>query len=310
MSSSTTRLPDDVRDAVLALGAAASRADAATSLSEDAVLRLSAVDGSVRHFPRHADGDLVGYAQLVDTEGTDGLEGELLVHPDHRRRGHGAALLAAVDDHAEGRSVKLWSHGDTPGAAALAARTGWTRSRELLRMERPTAGLSELVVPDLPADLTVRSFVPGTDDEAWVALNAAAFASHPEQGRWSVDDLRARLREPWFDADLLLLAASGDGLAAFCWMKVEESLGELYVLGVAPARAGAGLGKALLVRGLAAVAALPSPPPVVDLYVDGDNVPAVRLYSRLGFTQAAVDVQYSSPNPSPDSAPVSGPTPG
>jgi mycothiol synthase len=284
--TSTAPLPDDLHQAVLALGAAASQADAATSLSEDAVLRLRAGDGSVRHLLRHADDALVGYAQLV--AGPGGFEGELLVDPAHRRRGHGGALLAAVTAHTGGAATRLWSHGDTPGAAALAAGAGWARARELLRLQRPSAGLSDLPVPDLPHDVTVR----GVDDEAWVTLNAAAFAAHPEQGRWSVADLRARLAEPWFDASLLLLADTRDGLVGFCWMKVEDSLAELYVLGVAPSRGGAGLGRALLVRGLRTVAGRASD---VDLYVDGDNVPALRLYTGLGFTRASIDVQYASP---------------
>jgi mycothiol synthase len=288
---SAVALPAGAHDAVLALAAAASRADGATSLSEDAVLRLRAGDGAVRHLLREEDGVPVGYAQLVPT-GQGGFEGELLVHPEHRRRGHGGALLAAVGAHAGDAPVRLWSHGDTPGAAALAARAGWTRARELLRMERPSAGLADLPRPDLAPGLRVRPFVPGADDAAWVALNAAAFAGHPEQGRWGPEDLRARLAEPWFDPSLLLLAESPDGLAAFCWMKVEDGLGELYVLGVDPARSGAGLGRALLVRGLAAVAGRVGS---VDLYVDGDNVRAVRLYTGLGFTRAATDVQYASP---------------
>ncbi|WP_432544724.1 mycothiol synthase [Kineococcus sp. SYSU DK002] len=281
------------REDVLALAAAASRTDGATSLSEDAVLRLERGRPAVHHLLARDGGALVGYAQLA-TAG-DGFEGELLVDPAHRRRGHGTALLAGTEALAAGRDVRLWSHGDTPGAAALAARRGWARVRELLRMERRAAGLVDLPVPDLPPDVRVRPLVPGADDDAWVALNAAAFATHPEQGRWTAQDLRARYAEDWFDPSLLLLAEAAAGPVGFCWMKVEDGAGELYVLGVSPARAGAGLGRALLVRGLRAVAGALPPSATVDLYVDGDNAPAVRLYTRLGFGRAAVDVQYASP---------------
>ena len=34
--------------------------------------------------------------------------------------------------------------------------------------------------------------------------------------------------------------------------------------------------------------------PIVELYVDGTNTKARELYDRLGFSQAAVDVQYHS----------------
>ncbi|MEZ0165348.1 mycothiol synthase [Kineococcus sp. LSe6-4] len=287
------------RRGVLDLAAAASRADGATSLSEDAVLRLGSGPGGhgdvVHLLRRAADGTPAGYAQLAGP--AQAREGELVVHPGHRRRGHGTALLAEVErlSAGTGGAVRLWSHGDTPGAAALAGRHGWRRVRELLRLERPAAGLADLPVPALPEGVRVRPFVPGADDEAWVALNAAAFAGHPEQGRWTVPDLRARLAEAWFDPALLLLAQGPGGLVGFCWMKVEDGHGELYVLGVAPGHAGAGLGRALLVRGLRAVAGAPAPPALVDLYVDGDNVPALRLYARLGFERAAVDVQYAAP---------------
>ncbi|NAZ85718.1 mycothiol synthase, partial [Kineococcus indalonis] len=168
------------------------------------------------------------------------------------------------------------------------------RARELLRMHRPAAGLAELAEPALPQGVRVRPFAPGADEGAWVALNAAAFAAHPEQGRWGVPELLLREAEPWFDPSLLLLAQEEAGrLLGFCWMKVQPHASELYVLGVHPGAAGRGLGRALLVRGLRAVAG-PGAPGAVELYVDGDNAPAVRLYESLGFTRAAVDVQYAS----------------
>ncbi|WP_432562320.1 mycothiol synthase [Kineococcus sp. SYSU DK003] len=299
--STAPELTGGTRTAVLDLAAASSEADDATSLSEDAVLRLGPGHEGVHHLLRTDGDDVVGYAQLVG--GAAGYEGELLVHPAHRRRGHGTALLAEVERLTDRAPVRLWSHGDTAGAVALAARHGWSRVRELLRLERPGRGLADLEVPTLPAGTSVRPSVPGADDEAWVAVNAAAFATHPEQGRWTVDDLRARQAEAWFDPSLLLLAvqegAGGEQVVGFCWMKVADGQGELYVLGIAPDHAGAGLGRALLVRGLQAVAAHPDSPRLVDLYVDGDNTPAVKLYTRLGFERAGVDVQYASPTPRP-----------
>ncbi|WP_432503751.1 mycothiol synthase [Kineococcus arenarius] len=290
-------LAPEVREEVRRLADAASAADGSDALSEDALLRARTGADGVRHVllraPRTGSGESapVGYAQLADA-GAE-LAGELLVHPDARGRGHGRALLGLVRELAAGRRVLLWAHGDSPAAAALAAGAGWVRTRELLRLHRPVAGLAELAEPALPAGVVVRPFVPGADDEAWTALNAAAFAAHPEQGRWSVHDLRLRLAEPWFDPSVFLLAQGGEGLLGFCWMKVQPHASELYVLGVHPAAAGRGLGRALLVRGLRAVAG-PGAPGEVELYVDGDNVPAVRLYEGLGFARAAVDVQYAS----------------
>ncbi|NAZ83066.1 mycothiol synthase [Kineococcus sp. R8] len=300
-------LADPLRHAVEALAAAASRADGAAALSEDALLRLRSTSLATHLLLRDGEA-LLGYAQLAPTEAGAPAQGELLVDPAARGHGLGRLLLDRVVEVAGPDGARLWSHGDTPGAAALAAAGGWARVRELWRMERPLAGVEDLEVPPLPTGVAVRSFVPGADDAAWVAVNAAAFATHAEQGRWTVADLRLRLREPWFDPALLLLAEDLSGaaprLAGSCWMKLAPaapggaSVGELYVLGISPADAGRGLGRALLVRGLqallpragAAGGRLP-----VELYVDGDNLPATRLYERLGFARVAVDVQYRSP---------------
>ncbi|MGI4894745.1 MAG: mycothiol synthase [Janthinobacterium lividum] len=305
---STTRttgvVDGDTERAVRELAEAASRVDGASSLSEDALLRLRTGGGEVTHVLHREGSDLAGYAQLVCALDRTRpyvlgrqLEGELLVAPAWRRRGLGAALLSEVSALADDVPTLLWSHGDTPGALALATSAGWTRARELLRLDRAMAGLDALDEPDLPAGVVVRPFVGDVDDEAWVALNAAAFAGHPEQGRWRLEDLLVRRREPWFDQAVFLLAELDGELLGFCWMKVEEHLAELYVLGVAPGRGGRGLGRALLVRGLHAVAAQPAAPARVELYVDGDNAAALRLYTKLGFERAAVDVQYRSPDP-------------
>src|SRR5205814_7416943 len=121
-----------------------------------------------------------------------------------------------------------------------------------------------------------RSFRPGRDEDAWIEVNAAAFANHPEQSRVVRADLEARMAEPWFDPAGFLLAERAGELLGFHWTKVHgDGLGEVYVLGIAPAAQGLGLGPALLVRGLRYLADRGCP--TVLLYVDGDNDAAMQL---------------------------------
>jgi mycothiol synthase len=146
--------------------------------------------------------------------------------------------------------------------------------------------------------VSVRTFVPGQDEAAWVEVNNRAFAGHPEQGAWTVDMLRAREQEPWFDPDGFLLAFGADGLAGSCWTKVHppqpphepDALGEIYVIGADPGRQGKGLGRALTVGGLQSLADRGIT--VGMLFVDGANEAAVGLYRSLGFTTARTDCAY------------------
>ena len=188
----------------------------------------------------------------------------------------------------------MWAHGLLPAADALARAAGLAMTRSLHRMTRPLTD-ADAVDPQLPPGFSVRAFEPGRDDETWVRLNAAAFARHPEQGRLTVADLHERMAQPWFDPAGLILVVedAGDQVVAFHWTKVEpgSTNGEVYVVGVDPAHQGRGLGGPVTQLGLAHLARLGLGE--VELYVDGDNTAARRTYERLGFTDAAVDGQYT-----------------
>jgi mycothiol synthase len=163
--------------------------------------------------------------------------------------------------------------------AQMAAANHLRLRRELVRMARP------LPVDVDPPDIALRPFRPGEDEEAWLEVNNRAFAWHPEQGGWTIDDVRQREAEPWFDPDGFLLHERGGRLAGFCWTKVHRDVrppvGEIYVIAVDPHFAGKGLGRPLVLAGLDWLARHGLRHAI--LYVEGDNRPALALYENLGF---------------------------
>ena len=305
--------------AVLALVAAVTAADGVGPFSEQSLLHIRhGGDQGARNLLAWRDGQLAGFAHLDG----GGLAGELAVHPGYRRQGLGRALASQLAAGA-GRPLQLWAHGDLPAAAALAARAGFTRARGLWQMYRPLA--SSLPGAALPAGVTVRTFVPGQDEQAWLTVNARAFADHPEQGRWTRQDLAEREQESWFDPAGFFLAFRGGQLAGFHWTKIHPAgppagdppavpvpgeaaaagtaaatgaavasparpVGEVYVLGADPSAQGTGLGRALALVGLRYLRdrGLPG----VMLYVEESNAAAIALYASLGFSRVAADVVY------------------
>ncbi|MFF3846000.1 mycothiol synthase [Streptomyces sp. NPDC002328] len=284
-------LSPEQTEAVLGLLAEAARNDGQQAVSEQGRLQLrgGAREG-VSHLLLEVGDRLVGYAQLEDTDPVEAPAAELVVHPAHRGHGHGRALGAALLA-ASGKRLRIWAHGGHPAARHLAQVLGLTLFRELRQMRRPLTGL-ELPDPVLAEGVTVRAFVPGQDDAAWLAVNAAAFAHHPEQGSLTQRDLDDRKAEAWFDPAGFFLAFDGERLVGFHWTKVhaEERLGEVYVLGVAPGAQGGGLGKSLTTIGLRHLAGQGLP--TAMLYVDADNKAAVSVYERLGFVTHETDLMY------------------
>jgi mycothiol synthase len=286
---------------VLELAATAAAADGVAPLSEDVLLQVR--HGSrplARDVVLAADGQpLLGYAHLdePDDEAQGGdMSGELVVDPARRRQGHGSTLLAGLLAGASGHGVRLWAHGDLPGAAALAEKSGFTRIRALLQLRMPLAAVPA-ADPVFPAGVTVRTFRPGADEAAWLGVNHRAFAHHPEQGSWTMEDVRLREGEPWFDPNGFFLAERDGRLAGFHWTKVHQPdtaagapIGEVYVVGVDPGQRGGGLGKALTLTGLAHLRRLGLAE--VMLYVDEDNTAAVTMYTALGFELWSTDVMY------------------
>jgi mycothiol synthase len=284
------------------LAAAATRADGVAPLSEDVLLQVRHGNGAqARDLVLTAgDGTLAGYAHLdaPDAAAQEGdASGELVIHPGFRRRGFGTALITAVQAGADsGHGVRLWAHGELPGVVSLAKTAGFTRFRALLRLRMPLAQVPS-ADPDLPVGVTIRTFRPGADEQAWLAVNSRAFAHHPEQGAWTVDDLRLRAAEPWFDPAGFFLAERDGRLVGFHWTKVHPDggedgapIGEVYVVGIDPGQQGGGLGRALTLTGLRHLRRLGLSS--VMLYVDESNTAAVKLYTALGFTLWSTDVMY------------------
>lgn len=303
------------RQEVLDLLDAAQRADGFPALSDQAYLRVEdgAPPDTISLLARVAGDELLaGFTSLTGRNGAWTIE--TAVRPEVRRNPAdvlGALLDAALGEIAArgGGRVDAWVRTDPgPGADEMGSR-GLHPVRELLQLRAPLPpeAVRDASSPPIP----VRPFRPGRDEETWLEVNRRAFAGHPEQASWTLEDLERREREPWFDPGGFLLHEVGGRLAGFCWTKVHLSpvLGEIYVIGVDPDFQGRGLGRALTRAGLGHLATRAVP--TAMLYVEATNTPAIVLYRSLSFAEHHREVQFTrevSASAQPD-APTARPIP-
>jgi mycothiol synthase len=305
------RLTTDEVTAVNALVDAVTAHDGVRPLSEHVMLHLRyGGDAPARNLLLYADDRLAGYAHLDTTDPVEGASAELAVDPAARNQGLGRRLVQALVEETEGGGrLRLWAHGQSAGAVELARSMDFRRERVLFQMRRSL--YAPVPEPQWPDGVEVRTFAVGKDEERWLALNNKAFAQHPDQGQWTLDDVRMREAEPWFDPQGFFLAEQDGRLVGFHWTKVHQHeaephrhgegakhehshehdpIGEVYVVGVDPAMQGKGLGPALTLRGLQHLRGLGLSQ--VMLYVDETNTAAINTYERLGFARWDVDICF------------------
>lgn len=295
------------RPALLDVIAESEAADGVEPWSEHARLH-AARGGGTNLVARAGDGSPAGFAHLdVEPDLSQPATGEVVVRPSLRRRGFGTALLLGLAEAtraAGADSLRVWAHGRLPAAVGLAETFGLREVRELRQLHRSLSGTDVQAPLDegLPEGLRLRSFRVGSDEDAWLQVNARAFAAYPEQGDWTIDDLRDREGTTWFDPAGFLLAevvAEPGRIAGFHWTKQHPRgpgrppLGEVYVVGLDPAYQGRGLGAVMTLAGLRYLRSRGLDE--VILYVDGENAAALATYARLGFETALVDVMYEWP---------------
>ena len=301
--ASVVEVVEDVRR----VAAEATRADGRSPLNEATLLSLQhhGLADKALWVARDDAGALLGFA-LVSPE-NDAVALSLVVAPASRGLGIGGALAQEALGAYADVPVTTWSHGNHPAAARLARSLGLERVRDLWVMRRPLSPDHPLPPVEPAGGVVVRTFRPGQDEDAFLALNAEAFVDHPEQGAMTRADLEQRMAEPWFDPEGFFLAEPADAppgeadqfvdspsLLGFHWTKAhDDTVGEVYVVGISPVAQGQGLGRLLTLTGLHHLQQRGLRE--VILYVEADNAPAVAVYTRLGFTHADedTDVMYA-----------------
>jgi mycothiol synthase len=291
-------------EAIRRLAVAAEAADGHPSLGDSVWRDLAAPTPTSAVGIATIGGEPAGAVHVAPPENDDGdpITMSLVIDPAHRDTAVERALLddALRDPALGGHRILLWVFGADDASDRLAAAVRFAPERELHQMRVPLPLAARVAWPE---GIEIRAFRPGVDEDAWLAVNNRAFADDPDQHGWTIETLHRREADPWFDPAGFLLAWRGNGLAGFCWTKLHpasppaepNALGEIYVIGVDPGNQGTGLGRALVIGGLASLHGRGATTGM--LFVDAANTAAVALYGTLGFTVSRTDRAYARTAP-------------
>ncbi len=234
------------------------------------------------------DGPPLGYA-LLDDRGA----ALVTVPPASEGRGVGTALREAAEARALARGealVRQYVPTANEAARTHLLEAGYWPAFSYFRMRMQLAD-----APEPPRDVPVRTFDRGTDDGPVHTLVEEAMAGVPGDEPRSLESWQAaKIDKRGWDPSLWLLHEDADGLAGVVLCeRWEDGVGYVDYLAVASRSRGRGLGRALLLHGLAALRAAGLT--VAELSVQGENASATRLYESVGMTPVWTIERWEKP---------------
>ena len=212
------------------------------------------------------------------------------VHPDYRGMGLGSYLVAWGErwtrDHMpqaqENARVVAQHYINSANEAArrLLENSGYTPVRGIYVMETKLEEAPPL--PHWPADISVRTFVPGRDERAVYEAVEDAFRDMWGRPRGTFERFVGMTKAESRDPSLWFLALEGDEIAGVTLCKTLAGEGWVDVVGVRRPWRNRGLGLALLRHAFTEYHRRGTPR--VSLSVDAESVTgAPRLYGRAGM---------------------------
>jgi mycothiol synthase len=166
----------------------------------------------------------------------------------------------------------------------LVEQLGWTKIRKYLKL-RVTSGI-ESAPGVVPAGYSLRTMLGLDEVPELTYLQNKAFGEHFGYSPNAEDEIKARLMAPDTGVnDILMIHDSNEQLVAYCWTLRGDhegtKIGRIGMTGVLPAARGQGLGRAIAEAGFNHLVG--QNVDMLELDVDSTNVPAIKVYSSLGF---------------------------
>lgn len=228
------------------------------------------------------DGSTAAYAHVAGHNPTLSLDGHGRVHPDHRGRGLGAAVLDWTERRAAVDTPPRLYHAIASSderARALLTRRGYRHVRTFWHME---IDVGDEASPAPPEGIAIRPYRHDADARAVYDALEEAFADHWGHEPYPFDLHVEQMGR--VDPTVAPLATEADEVVGVAVGRMVEDAGWVDVVGVRRPWRGRGIARALLLRTFEGFAGLGVGS--VRLNVDAENATgATRLYESVGMRE-------------------------
>ncbi len=246
-------------------------------------------------FVAEADGEVVGYVDVIVELKLGRAVVAGYVEPGKRRRGFGGALYRQAEKRARQAGagvVQVNVNEKNREVAGVLVRHGFAVVRRFVEMD---LDLSVLPAEAAASRYPIRGMADGE------AGRLADIQNRSFDGSWgfspnTVEEITHNTSGGPEARDNVRLAIDGERVAGYCWMvrqrsgEDDEPRGRVTMIGVDPDYRGQGIGRDLLRAGLAH--AKDGGLRTVRLTVDDENRTAHNLYLSMGFVEGEAGVWY------------------
>jgi len=240
--------------------------------------------------------DIVGYMDVEAELPIRRVVLDCAVKPEHRRKRLATGLFDRATDRIRElgvEAVHVNIKQDNMVAGKMLTGLGFRLVRQFLELRLDIGGVDGLGIH--PA-VEWRYLQPGQEDEL-TKLQNRAFTGTWGYNPNTIETIAFRINQSISSRQDIVLAYLDDRAVGCCWtgMSYEEGVpsvrrGRIHMLGVDPNHRGEGIGRELMVVGLARLRERGLR--VAELTVDSENEAAYALYQALGFEVQARTLWY------------------
>lgn len=239
-------------------------------------------------------GSMVGYMEMTPELGIGRIILDCWVRHQHRRSGLATRLLGYAMRRAAGLGASVLHVNvaeDNEVGRSVLSRLGFRCIRRFFEFRLDMDRLSWQETLQAARE----SYHLGQGEEARLTdIQNRCFTGTWGYNPNTVDTITYRTHLSHFSPDDVVLTEEADRVSGYCWTEVpcatDRREGRIYMLGVNPDDRGKGVGRRLLLAGLAHLGSEGAR--VAALTVDSENKAACALYRSVGFELAASSLWY------------------